>query len=75
MSVPTVPGSEQEISTISRAVPLDASRLMGRQRGMQAVAAGVSIRIDERLSVVLERGFDGETLKAALACVCAGARG
>jgi len=32
-------------------------------------AAGVSIRIDERISIVLERGFDGETLKAALAAV------
>jgi hypothetical protein len=31
--------------------------------------AGVSIRLDERVSVVLERGFDGETLKAALAAV------
>jgi hypothetical protein len=39
------------------------------RRGGQAVTAGVSIRIDERISVVLERGFDGETLKAALAAV------
>ena len=31
--------------------------------------AGVSIRIDERISIVLECGFDGETLKAALAAV------
>jgi len=31
--------------------------------------AGVSIRIDERVSIVLERGFDGQTLKAALAAV------
>ena len=31
--------------------------------------AGVSLRIDDRLSIVLERGFDGETLKAALAAV------
>ena len=45
------------------------------RRGGQTVTAGVSIRIDERLSVVLERGFDGETLKAALACLCAGAGG
>jgi len=36
--------------------------------------AGVSIRIDERLSVVLERGYDGETLKAVLAAV-GGVRG
>ena len=28
--------------------------------------AGISIRIDERLSIELERGFDAETLKAAL---------
>lgn len=38
----------------------------GRKEG-----AGVCIRIDERLRVVLERGFDRETLKAALACLCA----
>ncbi len=29
--------------------------------------AGVSVRIDERISIVLERGFDGNTLNAALA--------
>ena len=45
------------------------------RRGGQAMTAGVSIRIDERLSVVLERGFDGQTLKAALACLCAGVGG
>jgi transposase-like protein len=39
------------------------------QRGGQAGAAGVSIRVDERISVVLERGFDVEALKAALAAV------
>lgn len=33
--------------------------------------AGVSIRVDDRLSIAVERGFDEETLKAALACVCA----
>jgi hypothetical protein len=33
--------------------------------------AGVSIRVDERIRVVLERGFDRETLKATLACLCA----
>lgn len=32
--------------------------------------AGVSIRVDERIRVVLERGFDRETLKATLACLC-----
>ena len=32
-------------------------------------AAGVSIRIDERLSIVLQRGFDREVLRAALACL------
>jgi hypothetical protein len=37
--------------------------------------AGVSIRIDDRVSIALERGFDAETLKTALACMCAGARG
>jgi len=31
--------------------------------------AGVSLKIDDRVSIVLERGFDGETLKAALAAV------
>jgi transposase-like protein len=31
--------------------------------------AGVSLRVDDRLSIVLERGFDGATLKAALAAV------
>ena len=31
--------------------------------------AGVSIRIDDRLSIVLERGFDGAALKSALAAV------
>jgi len=43
--------------------------------GAVSGGAGVSIRIDERLSIVLERGFDGETLKDALACVCIEARG
>jgi len=43
--------------------------------GVVSGGAGVSIRIDERLSIVLERGFDGETLKDALACVCIEARG
>ncbi len=32
-------------------------------------AAGVSLRIGERISIELERGFDGETLKAALRAV------
>jgi hypothetical protein len=36
------------------------------------VGAGVSIRIDDRLSIALERGFDGTTLKAALAAVLGG---
>ena len=31
--------------------------------------SGVSLRVDDRLSIVVERGFDGETLKAALAAV------
>ena len=31
--------------------------------------AGVSIRVDDRLSIVLEHGFDGATLKSALAAV------
>ena len=33
--------------------------------------AGVSIRVDERVRVVLERGFDREALRATLACLCA----
>jgi transposase-like protein len=33
--------------------------------------AGVSIRVDERVRVVLERGFDRETLQATVACLCA----
>ena len=33
----------------------------------RAEASGVSLRVDDRLSIVLERGFDGATLKAALA--------
>ena len=37
-------------------------RPTGGQQG-----AGVSLRIDDRLSIVLERGFDGATLQAALA--------
>jgi len=45
------------------------------RRGGPAGTAGVSIRVDERLSVVVERGFDGETLRAALACVCGGVHG
>ena len=32
-------------------------------------AAGVSIRVDDRLSIVLQCGFDHEVLKAALACL------
>lgn len=31
--------------------------------------AGISIRIDDRISIVLQRGFDRETLRAALACL------
>jgi transposase-like protein len=36
---------------------------------------GVSIRIDDRISIVLQRGFDRETLREALACLPAGAGG
>ncbi len=36
--------------------------------------AGVSIRIDERISIVLQRGFDRELLKAALGCLCEAGR-
>lgn len=32
-------------------------------------AAGVSIRIDDRISIVLQRGFDREVLQATLACL------
>lgn len=40
-------------------------RPAGRQEG-----AGVSIRIDERVRIVLERGFDSAALKSVLACLC-----
>lgn len=39
--------------------------------GGGTVGAGVSIRVDDRLSIAVERGFDVETLQATLACVCA----
>lgn len=32
--------------------------------------AGVSIRVDDRVRIVLDRGFDREALKAALGCLC-----
>lgn len=32
-------------------------------------SAGISLRVDGRVSIVLERGFDGATLKAVLAGV------
>jgi hypothetical protein len=35
--------------------------------GLSVASAGVSVRIDDRLSIVLDRGFDGEALRAALA--------
>ena len=44
-------------------------RPVGRAEG-----AGVSLRVDDRLSIMLDRGFDGGTLKAALA-VALGAAG
>lgn len=37
--------------------------------------SGVCIRIDDRISVALDRGFDGPTLRAALACLRAEAAG
>lgn len=40
----------------------------------RAEGAGVNVRVDDRLSIVLERGFDSATLKAALACLCGDAR-
>ncbi|MDD5470196.1 MAG: hypothetical protein PHO92_05370 [Candidatus Peribacteraceae bacterium] len=33
--------------------------------------SGVSLCVDGRLNIVVERGFDVETLKAVLACLCA----
>lgn len=42
--------------------------------GSGNAGSGVSIRVDERLSIVLERGFDAETLQAVMACLCAEAR-
>jgi len=38
-------------------------------RPAEGGAAGVSIRIDDRISIVLQRGFDREALSAALACL------
>jgi transposase len=38
--------------------------------GVSSGKSGVSIRIGERVSMVLERGFDRDTLRAALAVVC-----
>jgi len=37
--------------------------------------AGVCVRIDDRIDIVLERGFDAQTLKTALACLSDGAHG
>ncbi len=37
--------------------------------------SGVCIRIDERVSIALERDFDGATLRSALDCLLAGAAG
>ena len=53
----------------------EASRQTGfveliRSGGMKE-GAGVSIRVDDRLSIAVERGFDADTLKAALVCVLA----
>ena len=39
------------------------------RRGGQTGTAGVSIRIGERVSVVVDRGFDCQTLKAVLSAV------
>lgn len=36
---------------------------------VESKSAGVSLRLDERISIVLERGFHLETLKAALSAV------
>ena len=39
------------------------------RRGGQGGTAGVSIRVGERMSIVVERDFDEQTLKAVLAAV------
>jgi hypothetical protein len=39
--------------------------------GTGNAGSGVSIRVNDQLSITVERGFDAETLKAALACVFA----
>ena len=36
--------------------------------------AGVCIRIDDRIGIVLQRGFDREALRAALACLAEAGR-
>jgi transposase-like protein len=41
----------------------------------QPALAGVSIRVGERISIVLERGFDHEALRATLACLRPDERG
>ncbi|MFO7534998.1 MAG: hypothetical protein R6X19_04835 [Kiritimatiellia bacterium] len=38
-------------------------------RPAEVSATGISIRIDNRISIVLQRGFDRETLREALACL------
>ena len=48
----------------------DRSGFVELVRPAESSGAGVSIRIDERIDIVLERGFDREALKAALACLC-----
>lgn len=37
-------------------------------------AAGVSVRIAERIEIVLQRGFDGDVLRSAVACLVSGVR-
>jgi hypothetical protein len=39
------------------------------RRGAQGGAAGVCIRVGERVNIVVERGFDSQTLKAVLSAV------
>lgn len=43
--------------------------LVGPSAAGRPVESGVSVRVDDRISIMLGRGFDGPTLTTALACL------
>jgi transposase-like protein len=43
--------------------------LVGPGAGGRPPESGVSVRVDDRVSIVLGRGFDGPTLVTAVACL------